>query len=224
MPTQRANFPGVAKPTWSLYDIRDNPEWELARSMVMEYTDITGIEVLYYQRNHSIAEYDVVYGEDNMVGFAPPKTTKIIYEVGEEPNLWSNFGMMGGDVIIAHIPQGTFSRDVSAGINIIPNIGDAVYLPWYPAEGRLFEVAHVDDDDKIFQLSKLIWLLILKPFRYSAQSTSVDDMHSHVDPDGVTQTLLDLPPSASYGDNADINTESPVIDDYADVDKTVYGF
>jgi hypothetical protein len=204
----RTNLPGLAKPKWSLYDIGDNPEHDLARSLIMEFTDISGIEIDYYRRATPITNYDQIYGEANSVGYSASKRTKVLYDVGEEPNLWSNFGMVGGDIIVTHIPQGTFFRDVdNAGI---PNIGDAVYIRWL---NRLFEVAHVDEDDKIFQLKKVIWLMILKPFRYSVQSTSVDDM-----------TMTDIPPSGTYGDNETINTESPTIDNYSGIDKAIYGF
>jgi len=212
----RTNLPGIAKPKWSLYDIQENPEHELARSLVMEFTDIAGIEIQYYMRTTPITNYDQIYGEMNLVGFAAARTTKILYDVGEEPNLWSNFGMVGGDIIVAHIPQGTFSRDVSGGIDVnnkpmIPNIGDAIYVPWM---NRLFEVSHVDDDDKIFQLRKLIWLLILKPFRYSSQGADADAM-----------TTTDIPPSGTYGDNESVSEESTTIDTtLTNLDKKIYGY
>lgn len=200
---------GIAKPTWSLYDIEDNPEHQLFESLIMEFTDISGIEVYYAQRDTSLT-HDVLYGEHTKTRYSSPKKTKIIYEVADEPNLWSSFGMYAGDIITAHIPQATFARDINS--TQPPNIGDVVHIKWYGKVDRSFEVAHVDDDDKAFQLKKMIWVLVLRPYRYSEQSKSAEDLSfsSH--------------PISAYGDNTWIEEASSAIDDYEDVDTKIYGY
>jgi hypothetical protein len=200
---------GIAKPTWSLYDIEDNPEHQLFESLIMEFNDISGIEVNYSQRDVSLT-LDVLYGEHTKTRYLEPKKTKILYEVADEPNLWSSFGMYGGDIITAHMPQSTFARDVSQTQR--PNIGDIVHVRWYDLADRAFEVAHVDDDDKAFQLKKLIWVLILRPYRYSEQSESAEAL-------SVTSK-----PISAYGDNEWIEQQSTVIDNYEDVDTKIYGY
>jgi hypothetical protein len=213
-PNPRTPLPGVAKPKWELYQIEDNPEHALANSIAMEFNDVAGIKVDYYRRKAS-TPYDQLYGEFNAQNYEDAKTTKIVYEVGEEPNLWSNFGMVGGDVIVAHIAMGVYHRDVDQ--TTFPSVGDIVHMPWMEADqfhtDRVFEIAHVDHDDKVFQLKNLIWLLILKPFRYSEQSASADN---------ITETL----PLTAYGDNEFVDEESPKIFDYdaESIDKKFYGY
>lgn len=200
---------GLQKPTWELYDVHDNPEHQLFESAIMEFTDISGIKVKYYQRDDSIV-YDTLYGEHPNTAYKPFKETKILYELLDEPNLWSSFGMYGGDVITAHIPRGTFYRDVNA--NEAPKIGDAIHIAWYDLADRAFEVCHVDDDDKQFQLKKRVWILVLRPYRYSEQSESAAEI-------SVTSK-----PISAYGDNTWIEEQSTANDPYDDVDTKIYGY
>lgn len=202
----------ISKPLWSMYDVNiSNPEHMLAESLITEYMDIIGVDIDYYIRDENIV-YDNLYGEHTMTGYEEPKRTKLLYDVAEEPNLWSSFGMFGGDIITAQIPQYMFSRDVSS--TILPKIGDVISILWYPSstdrlvrDGREFEIVHVDDDDKIFTLKKLIWVFVLRPYRFSEQSQTAEDItESH--------------PLSAYGDNEWIISESNEIrfDDYTDDD------
>ena len=200
---------GLQKPTWNLYNIQDNPEHQLFESLIMEFTDIAGIQVKYYQRDDSVI-YDTLYGEHTNTAYLEYKTTKILYEILDEPNLWSSFGMYGGDVITAHIPRGTYYRDVNSESS--PKIGDAVHIPWYDLSDRAFEVCHVDDDDKAFQLKKRVWVLVLRPYRYSEQSASAREV-------SVTSA-----PISAYGDNTWIEEQSNANDNYVDVDSKIYGY
>jgi len=207
----RAPLGGYAKPKWELYDLEDNPEHQLARSAIQEFTDIVGIKVMYYRRDPN-TNYDQLYGEFQGQGFLTPIETKVLYDVGEEPNLWNVWGMVGGDIITAHMPRGTWYRDISTTEE--PTIGDVIFLPWM---NRVFEIAHVDDDDKIFQLKKLIWVLILRPFRYSDQSTSATsasvDIHD-----------MATPQLTAFGDNEYIEQQSNSIEPYTDIDTKIYGY
>ena len=201
---------GYRKPQWGnakgLYDLCDNPEHELAESLVIEFNDISGIEVEVYVRDSKLEDYDKLYGEDNDYGLKDPLTTKLIYDVGDEPQVWDVFGVYGTDNIVCHIPQGTWRRDISQ--TVIPTIGDVIKIKWLD---RLFEVSMVDDDDKVFQLSKLIWILILKPFRHSEQSDSVN-------------AITNSPAVSAFGENEWIEEQSDAIDDYDDVDTKIYGY
>lgn len=196
--------PGLTKPKWSLYDLQHNPEHDLLQGYIMEYTDIFGIKVLYYRRTES-TPYDPLYGEHTNTEYDEGIETKLIYDVGEEPNLWSSFGMFGGDIITTHIPQGTWKRDISQ--TLTPMIGDVLHIEWLDRE---FEIVHVDDDDRIFQLKKMIYILVLRPYRFSEQSDSAAEIY--------TETM----PMSGFGENAWIETESDTIDAYTDVDDSVY--
>jgi len=196
--------PGLTKPKWSLYDLNFNQEHDLVTGYLMEITDIAGIEVDYFRRDESVP-YDPLYGEHTNTAFEEPITTKVLYDVGEEPNLWSSFGMFGGDIITTHIPIGTWKRDISQ--TLTPMIGDVLHVKWLDRE---FEVVHVDDDDRIFQLKKMIYILVLRPYRFSEQSASATEVY--------TETL----PMSAYGDNDWIETQSDAIDAYTDIDDSIY--
>jgi len=200
----RLNNTGLTKPKWTVYDLQFNQEHDLIQNYIMEYTDIFGIEVEYRRRKSNIP-YDPLYGEHTNTEFEDAITTKVIYDVGEEPNLWSSFGMFGGDIITCHIPMGTWNRDISR--TLTPNIGDVIYIKWLD---RGFEVVHVDDDDRIFQLKKMIYILILRPYRFSEQSESATDIY--------TETV----PMSGFGDNEWIKEQSDSIDNYSDIDNSIY--
>ena len=44
-----ANINSLIKPNWKLHDLNNNPEHNLMRDYIVEFTDISGIEVWYYQ-------------------------------------------------------------------------------------------------------------------------------------------------------------------------------
>lgn len=195
---------GLTKPKWSLYDLQYNSEHALVEGYLAEYTDIAGIKATVYRRDDSVP-YDPLYGEHTNTSYTSAGNTKIIYDVGEEPNLWSSFGQFGGDIITAHIPQCVWRRDISQTVE--PNIGDVVYIEWL---GREFEIVHVDNDDRIFQLKKMIYILVLRPYRFSEQSATATEL--------FTETV----PMSGYGENEWIETQSNEIDNYTDVDDSIY--
>lgn len=203
----RTILPGRFKPKWRLYDIYDNREHSLFQSYIMEFTDVAGIQIDYYVRDANINDYDVLYGEHQYYGFEEPKTTNIIYDVEEEPpQTWSPFGMWGTDVVTAHIPMGTFKRDVSETEN--PKIGDVIVTRW---NSRSYEIVMVDDDNKVFQLKKQAWIFIMRPYRFSEKSDSAS-------------TLSDMPSISAAGENEWIQDQSNSIENYEDVDTSIYGF
>jgi hypothetical protein len=212
---------GAAKPQWELYNVRDNPEWQLAEGYAEEYTDITGIKITYYQRNNEI-QPDVLYGETQDIEFLEGKETKILYEVGEIPTLYSMFGMMATDQIIAHIPQCIYSRDVSK--TELPKPGDLIKVEWYRGDfiddndpdQRTFEISHVAQDQSIFQLRSLVYVMYLIPYRYSEESQSAKDASSDLD-----TTYVGI---SAYGDNNWIDTQSDILSAYTSVDTKLYGY
>lgn len=194
-----------SKPEWNMYDLEDNPEHKLFLGYITEFTDISGIVIDYYIRDGSIP-MDQLYGESTNTEYLDPLRTKIIYEPTEEITSTTGFGIVSEDMIqYAFIPKYTFSRDVSGSIN--PKPGDVLKTLW---NEQVYEIVDVGEEEKIFQLKKMIWELILKPFRFSDQSDSAD----------ITESA----PISAWGDNAFIEEESNEIDDYSDVDEGVYGY
>jgi hypothetical protein len=115
-----------------------------------------------------------------------------------------------------------FSRDVSN--NFIPKIGDVIKTLW---NNKSYEIADVGSESKIFQGKKMIWEFICRPYRYSSQSESADDIlfdtPSEIDFPEINETTTSKPIS-SYGENDYIEEESEKIESYDNLDTTIYGF
>lgn len=213
---------GSAKPQLNIHQLKDNPEWMLAESIVTEFTDATGIKILYYRKNEAISP-DPLYGETQDVEYHFPVETKILYEVGEIPTLYSMFGMMATDQIVAHIPQSVYHRDVD--ITEMPKPGDVIKVWWYrkdvPEEDELnhrtFEISHVAQDQAIFQLKSLVYVLYLMPYRFSEESDSAREAATDLD----TTTFTGI---SAFGDNEWIDTQSQAMSAYDGIDTGVYGY
>lgn len=212
----------LIKPKWSFYDIRNhNPEHDLFESYVVEFNDISGIEICFYIRDESV-EQDRLYGEATNIRYNPGRISKAVYEVTEEPTVTTGFGINSEEVIqFMEIPKFTFSRDISAGYH--PKPGDAVVTSW---NNRSYEIADVSEESKIFGLKKLVWSFVLRPFRFSEESQSVRDIsqltREPTDPIPDTSTT----PLTAFGDNDWLEDQSDDIYDYEeeDVDTTIYGY
>jgi len=204
-----ANPLAVEKPEWELHHLNNNPEHNLYESYIVEFTDISGIVVDFYIRDTSIS-LDTLYGESVNTAYLTPQRTKIIYEVTEEISSTTPFGIVSEDMIqYGFMPKYTFSRDVSGSSGILlPKPGDVIKTIW---NERAYEIVDVGEEAHIFQLKKLVYEFILKPFRFSEQSQSAKD-------------ITDSDPLSAFGDNNWIEDESDGIDNYTDVDEAIYGY
>jgi len=200
-------------PQWNMYHPQDgNIEHDLYDSVIVEYNDIQGAKINYYIRDESI-EMDRLYGESDNTAYLGPYESKITYDVTEEPTMSDAFGITSIDVIqYGWIPKSTFTRDISNEYN--PKPGDVIQTLW---NERSYEVVDVGAEGSVFNLKKLVWEFILKPYRFSEQSESAEDISYDVD-----STLSE--PLTAYGDNEWIQDESEDIDAYSDVDESIYGF
>jgi hypothetical protein len=203
----------LEKPQLDLYHPQDgNIEHELFDSIVVEYNDIQGAKINYYIRDENIA-MDRLYGESDNTAYLGPYETRITYDVTEEATMADAFGITSIDVIqYGWMPKSTFTRDVSGGYN--PKPGDVIQTLW---NERSYEVVDVGAEGSVFNLKKQVWEFILKPYRFSEQSESAEDISYDVD-----STLSE--PLTAYGDNEWIQDESEDIDAYSDVDESIYGF
>jgi hypothetical protein len=118
--------------------------------------------------------------------------------------------------------KSVFTRDVS---NIfIPKIGDVIKTLW---NNKSYEIVDVGSESKIFQGKKMIWEFICRPYRYSSQSESADnilfDTPSEINFPEINETTTSKPIS-SYGENDYIEEESEKIESYDNLDTTIYGF
>ena len=216
----------LIKPKWDLYHIQNNVEHDLFESVITEFTDISGVECLYYIRDRSV-KLDYFYGETDKARtryLVPPKKTRLIYEPTEEPTLTTGYGIYSEEVIsFASIPKYTFTRDVSAGYHPVP--GDCLITLW---NNRAYEIADVAEEEKIFQLKKMIWGFVLRPYRFSEQSDSAKEISRfNRDPSPPIDTDTTITPLSAYGDNDELEDESDDIFDYdndIDIDSEVYGY
>lgn len=242
--TFRRQFPGLGIGPWKTYDVVENPEWKLAESVALEFCDIAGINCTYYLQNLDI-EPDTLYGETQNKEYLEGKNTKVVYEVGEIQTTYSMFGMIAQDQLVIHIPQATYRRDISQ--TIPPKPGDAIVIPFYRDApfmeqtreginpdydglcGRAFEIIHVAEDQNIFQLRSVVYSLYCIPYRYSEESDSarnismdIDDLY---DPHCAYQRFpeTETPSITAFGDNDWIEDKSEEIDEYQDVDRSIYG-
>jgi hypothetical protein len=197
-----------------MYDISDeNQEHDLYNSVIVEFNDISGTKIDYYILDPSIS-YDTLYGESTEVNYLGPYETKVVYEVTEEVAMTNIFGIVSEEMIqYAEMPKTTFSRDVSA--NYVPRPGDVIVTKW---NERAYEIVDVGEEAKIFQLMKLAYEFILKPFRFSGtDEIGLSDATLTVD---IDETLTD--PLTAYGDNIWIEDEADSIATVSDSD--VYGY
>ena len=202
----------LTKPMWELEHLNDNPEHDLFRDYIVEFNDISGITVSYYMRDNT-RPMDNLYGENTAISYNTVQTTKILYDVTEEATMTNAFGITSEDMVqYAYIPKFTFSRDVSGSREPAP--GDVIQVGW---NSRSYEIVDVGEEERVFQLKKMIWELILKPYRFSEQSDSARAILKSPD-----STLTS--PTSAYGDNDWIDDASDAIDNYTDVDTDFYGF
>ena len=203
----------LEKPKWDMYDVSEaNMEHDLFDSVVVEYNDISGTKINYYVRNEDIA-MDRLYGESTNTAYLTPKVSKMTYDVTEETTMADPFGIVSIDQIqYGWMPKSTFIRDISPTYE--PKPGDVVQTPW---NDRSYEVVDVGAEGSIFQLKKMVWEFILKPYRFSDQSDSAEEAGEDAD-----STLSE--PLTAFGDNQWLTDESDDIDNYSDVDESIYGF
>lgn len=216
---------------WELLNITDNnPEYKLYESLIEEFTQISGWPIYYYVKLESDV-VDDIYGEDPNEEFTQAYETKLVYEPTEETDVLNSFGISSDDTIqYMQIPKSMFLSDIQEkyqddhGLDeeIKPKVGDCIRTLW---NNKIYEIADVGSEQKIFQGRKLIWEFVVRPYRHSEESASADEMLVEVPPDEdfpednvTTTTTAEL---SAYGDNEKIDSQS----DYdSDADTSIYGF
>jgi len=205
----------LIKPTWELYQINDNVEHDLFENYIVEFTDISGIKINYFILDENKVILDTLYGEAQKQNesYLGPFESKTVYDVTEETTLTNSFGINSEDIIqYLSIPKFTFSRDISASYE--PKPGDVIQTLW---NERNYEIVDVHEESRIFQLKKMAWEFLVKPFRFSSDTESAKSILK--DPDSTMSN-----PLSAYGNNEWLEDESEKIHDYSDTDKSVYGY
>jgi hypothetical protein len=203
--------------TWSLYSNEITNEHLLFENLIIEFTDISGTEVYYYQIDPS--NFDPLYGEDPNVPYYHRRVTKMLSPVFGSPDIINIFGMRD-DIAVndMYIPKAIFQRDISE--TKAPTVGDIIYIPWID---RTLEITWVDDklDSGIFLNKSFSWQFSVRPFRYSKQNDTADTLALHPGPADTNTTSK---PLSAFGENIFIESESEAIEDYTGIDTTIYGY
>lgn len=212
-----------AAPSWELLDLdQTEQEYLLFDSVICEKTDISGFPVYYYIKSNVSEDIDQLYGENENAEYSAGHRTKLLYEPSEEPQILDVFGITSDDTIqYMQMPKTIFQRDVST--THIPVVGDAIRTMW---NNKTYEVVEVGSEQNIFQGKKLIWEFIVRPYKYSEESQSAEDIIfdslSDSDFPDINETTTSTEELSAYGDNEFIDDESGDIS--TDADSGVYGY
>ena len=217
------------KPGWSLYDINpNNCEHRLFESSLCEIVDIAGYPIEY---RCLLPKNEWLWGEDPNSRLSYPTYTKVIYAPDTSSNLLDLFGLVSDETIqYMFIPMATFKRDMAMlysdtfgpDIFVKPRVGDVIKTLW---NNFNYEVVSISEEDDVFMAKKFTYSLILRPFRFSEQSsehrvvhTSLpDDPFSNIVPGPSGQDIMQFEGMETlYGDNAKAQTESDGIYNYDD--------
>lgn len=218
-----------SKPGWSMYDLDpNNCEHRLFESSLCEIVDIAGYPIEY---RCLLPKNEWLWGEDPNSRLSYPSYTKVIYAPDTSSNLLDMFGLVSDETIqYMFIPMATFKRDMGmlyndtfgSDIAVQPRVGDIIKTLW---NNLNYEVVSLSTDDDVFMAKKFTFSLILRPFRFSEQSSSHRTVHTGI-PDDPFATIVPGPSGQDvmqyngveelFGDNDNVQAESKKIYDYTD--------
>jgi len=215
------------QPLWDLFDdgLHDDYEDSFFDSVASEFNDIGGFPVEYYVKLVP-DDIDDIYGEDPNEEFEGPYRTKLVYQPTDEASILDMFGITSDDTLeYAMITKSIFERDVIneyGDYEYVPKPGDVVKTLW---NNKMYELAYVGSEQKIFHGVKMIWDFIMKPYRHSEESDSVNDMLFDT-PDSDDFPTINVTTESeklsAYGDNTVIQEESDNINQTQD--SSIYGY
>lgn len=215
---------------WNLLEIdENNPEYELYKSLIEEFTQISGWPIKYYVKIES-ENLDPIFGEDPTAEYSDGYETKLVYEPTEETNILDSFGITSEEVIAyMQMPKSMFISDIEdeylsdyPDVNELkPKVGDCIRTLW---NNKLYEIVETGSEQKIFQGRKMIWEFVTRPYRHSEESDSADSMLFENPDEGLfpdENITTETAQLSAYGDNELIDDES---DFDEDPDTAIYGF
>ena len=227
------------RPQWTMYvppsaellevgprQASPNPEHDLFESLLVELTDIYGIEVDYYSVNPAF--FDKVYGENQNQKFYGPFTTKVIYTPPtDDVGVWQMWGGFSDEVVDSiMIPQYTYWRDVR-GVQASPQEGDVLRMKWNISDvtsghqDLFYEVIGACDCANTFLAHKFSYEVKVKPMRAGEEDNVV--IHDTINP--LSNTSDTVPISAGAANQA-LDEEHKEIDAYDDLKSIdeLYGY
>jgi len=168
-----------------------------------------GVKLIYYPTDYN-TEYDKFFGEDNDRTILRRFNIKAQFELPEENEEFSHFGIMGLDVFSIYIPMLSFETssklkyDVTSShpchttdyTAIVPQVGDIIEAGY--GDHTLYEVINIDPANERFNLTEHTYDITVRVFR---------DDHMNFDP-ATSATMTDVILSAvDSPDILDINSQ-----------------
>lgn len=210
-------------PQWDLWDdFHDNYEHSLYQSVVDEITEIGGFPIYYWIHNNTKTT-DYLYGEDPNVEYIGPYKTRVLYEITEEEEVLNSFGLSSNDTLnIVQLSKEKFKRDIAEEFGdseYNPKPSDAIKLLW---NNKTYSISDVNSENNVFLGRKMMWDLICRPFSFSEESSSAEDILYSEPPSGYfdeDNTLTTTEPLSAYGENEEIEEES-----FKNPDSAIYGY
>lgn len=180
---------------------------------------------------------DHIYGESSIKGYEGPYRTKLLYNPETEQTLISTFGFSGDSTIqFGEIPKAIFERDISEQLDKKSDIeyspeerkpmpGDLIKTLW---DDSLFEITHVSTGEKIFKGEKLVYSLVMKPYRYSHESSDAFDItYEQLNLDDFPDVNISkdkILPDQHMMENNIVKKEAAKNDNFDEIDPSVYGY
>lgn len=191
-------------------------EQSLIEDLIIETIKMYGMNINYLPR--TLGAEDLLLNEDDLSTFtvAQPIETYIKNVDGfeGEGDFLSKFGLQIRDSMTLSIAQRRFNTDLFTQVR--PNEGDLIF---FPLNGKMFEVMHVEHEAIFYQFGKLqTYDLRVELFEYSGERFNtgvpeIDDRYTSYDMTSNT-ALANVEVTDAFADNSTIEDEGDVIIDF----------
>jgi hypothetical protein len=193
-----------------------------------EQINLYGQKVNYYVNNFSLSSADLLYGEEPLQQYSPPKKIVMAVNINDNALMLSKYGLLSEDEVTAFIHISGFYE--TFGWDAEPKSGDVFQLWEYGRDrpggrdGKFFEITERLDED-IAQINTLaghyVWLVKAKRFEWSFEpGLSGSAVNQQVYDDTKPSTADGAQKNYTF----DINDNSKTVFDYSKTDYSdVYG-
>lgn len=152
-------------------------EKKMFSNMATEMWNQHGVKLEYYKTDYN-TDYDRIYGEDRDRHILRTFPVQAYFELPNEDELVTVFGMEMKDRFKMYISKQHFSvastlGNTGCGINSFdkfdPCVGDIIKGKW---NNRFYEIIEVKDSEGVIMESKFIWTITVKTYRDNHLTTN----------------------------------------------------
>jgi hypothetical protein len=187
----------------------NSQEQTLIEDLVIESIKIYGQDVIYIKR--SGAEVDSILNEDDFPEYTESFTIEMYIKNVDgfegEGDFLSKFGLEIRDSITFTVANRIWEQDVGYEIEEVrPREGDIIY---FPLNGKLFEIRHVEHESIFYQMGALqTYDLRCELFEYSGERFAtgypeIDSIFDNAERKSPTLSYEDFSDNTGYTANAD---------------------